>query len=169
MPSCLPYRLSSAVSPHCCACSLYFINPFSSSSVTGLNHCSGSMSTELEASSCPRGTSTTLYRTFLNVSYSFCSCRATRSPACHLVGRALAAAHALRLDHFSVISDTHHLRRQTNSHFPIAFPNHVLALAPFFAQNRASPFSNLKLAVSPTLIVNIPTIPVAQTRAPLVW
>ena len=127
------YRISSTVSPHCCACSFYFINPFYSSSSTGLNHCSVSTSTELEASPCPRGTSTTLYRTFLNVFSLFCSCRATRFPACHLVGRALVAADALGLDPFSVISDTYHPRRQTNSRFPIAFPNHVLNLAPFFA------------------------------------
>ena len=65
------YRLFYAVSPHCCACSLYSINSFSSSSVTGLNHFSVSTSTELDASSCPRGTLTTLYRTLLNASSLF--------------------------------------------------------------------------------------------------
>ena len=65
------YRLFYAVSPHCCACSLYSINSFSSSSVTGLNHFSVSTSTELDASSCPRGTLTTLYRTSLNASSLF--------------------------------------------------------------------------------------------------
>ena len=146
------YRLLSAVSPHYYVCSLYSINPFSSSSVTGLNHCSVSTSIEIYASSCPRGTSTTLYRTLLNVlSLSF-SCRATRLTACPFFVRALGAAAALRLYPFSVLPDTYHPRRQANSRFLIAFPNHVLALARFFACNGSLPFSNFKLAVSPTFI-----------------